>query len=263
MNWRIGCCGWAKGRETYYRQFDVVEVQQTFYKLPKQAGLARAWREAAPKDFEFVLKASQLVTHLPTSPTYRRLGHVIPESKASSYGFFRRTREVRKARQEIEKMAQELRSTLLLYQCPPSFKDLPENRKNLKRFFARETEVGCALELRGTSWESESILEYCRELGVLPVVDPLITKPLHGATMGYFRLHGLPAFRYGYAYTADDLQTLYDRLNVLPIKTCYVMFNNFSMYRDAVAFQALCEARAKKTAKTKLKKPVALASDIR
>src|SRR6188472_3572795 len=84
-NWRIGCCGFAKSRAAYFQKFSLVEVQQTFYKLPNQ-DLALTWRVSAPEEAEFVLKAPQLITHLPTSPTYRRLGRQIPVSKQKSYG---------------------------------------------------------------------------------------------------------------------------------------------------------------------------------
>ena len=65
-------CGFTIGRGTYFRQFRVVEVQQTFYDPPAQTTLAR-WRDEAPPEFEFAMKAWQVITHLGTSPTYRRL----------------------------------------------------------------------------------------------------------------------------------------------------------------------------------------------
>jgi uncharacterized protein YecE (DUF72 family) len=53
---KIGCCGFAVGMKDYFRQFKLVEVQQTFYKIPRLETALR-WREAAPTDFEFTLKA--------------------------------------------------------------------------------------------------------------------------------------------------------------------------------------------------------------
>lgn len=58
----------------YFKQFKLVEVQQTFYKLPKLE-TALKWRGTAPSDFEFTLKASQLITHPAASLTYRRAEH--------------------------------------------------------------------------------------------------------------------------------------------------------------------------------------------
>jgi len=238
--WRIGCCGFAKGREAYYERLSVVEIQQTFYKLPP-TDRASAWRLHAPKDFEFVLKAPQLITHRPSSPTYRRLGEQIPASKAHFYGSFQSTSQVAKARKQIETMALELKSQVLLYQCPPSFTPTPENEKNLRRFFGKTHSVQRALELRGRDWTLDRIQGICSELGVIPVVDPLVQKPLMGKTIAYFRLHGLPALRYSYAYSPADLRRLHDRVRDLPVKKCYVLFNNFTMFADALKFQKLTD----------------------
>jgi uncharacterized protein YecE (DUF72 family) len=77
---KVGCCGFPVKRETYYHTFQVAEVQQTFYQPPLLA-TGKRWREEAPPDFEFTMKAWQLITHEPSSPTYRRLRMKIPEEK--------------------------------------------------------------------------------------------------------------------------------------------------------------------------------------
>jgi len=82
---RVGCCGFSMARVEYYRRFPVVEIQQTFYNLPRIATAERWCREAlacrprnGPADFEFTMKAWQLITHEASSPTYRRLRKAIP-----------------------------------------------------------------------------------------------------------------------------------------------------------------------------------------
>jgi len=52
---KIGCCGFPVARKKYYEVFSVVEIQQTFYQLPKPE-TARKWREEALFDFEFAMK---------------------------------------------------------------------------------------------------------------------------------------------------------------------------------------------------------------
>ena len=47
---KVGCCGWAKSQKEYFENFPVIELQQTFYKLP-DLKTAQKWREKAPKDF--------------------------------------------------------------------------------------------------------------------------------------------------------------------------------------------------------------------
>ena len=93
---KVGCCGFPVKRDIYYRSFPVAEVQQTFYQLPLIT-TGRRWREEAPPNFEFTMKAWQLITHEPSSPTYRRLRMTIPEEKKRDYGFFKGTEEVDEA----------------------------------------------------------------------------------------------------------------------------------------------------------------------
>src|ERR687888_537745 len=90
---RAGCCGWVLSQAEYFRNFSVIEVQQTFYQPPRLETLAK-WRESAPREFEFTLKAWQLITHEPTSPTYQRLKIAIPQKSKARYGAFRPTEEV-------------------------------------------------------------------------------------------------------------------------------------------------------------------------
>jgi len=33
---KVGCCGFAGSMKDYFRKFKIVEVQQTFYRLPKE-----------------------------------------------------------------------------------------------------------------------------------------------------------------------------------------------------------------------------------
>ena len=70
-NIRVGCCGFPRARSEYYKAFQLVEVQQTFYHPPALKTVEK-WRSDAPGDFEFTLKAWQLITHEFKSPNYRR-----------------------------------------------------------------------------------------------------------------------------------------------------------------------------------------------
>jgi uncharacterized protein YecE (DUF72 family) len=74
----IGCSGWnyASWKDEFYegkpsrlwlrhyaRHFDTVEVNNTFYRLPLQASVAR-WVEETPEKFIFAVKASRYLTHI-------------------------------------------------------------------------------------------------------------------------------------------------------------------------------------------------------
>jgi len=86
----IGTSGFGIGRSKYVQQFRCVEVQHTFYQPPRISTLER-WRAEAPDDFEFVLKAWQLITHDAKSPTYRRLKRKLSEVEKEQAGYFRPT----------------------------------------------------------------------------------------------------------------------------------------------------------------------------
>jgi uncharacterized protein YecE (DUF72 family) len=106
---RVGCCGWPVKREEYFRHFSLVEIQESFYNLPQLKTVER-WRAGAPPDFEFVLKAPQLITHEPTSPTYRRLRKKLTEAEKKRYGAFKLTAEVHAAWEATLTLAKALRS---------------------------------------------------------------------------------------------------------------------------------------------------------
>jgi uncharacterized protein YecE (DUF72 family) len=69
---KVGCCGFAGSQGRCFRDFRLVEVQQTFYEPPRVT-TAERWRAKAPADFEFTLKAWQLITHEATG----RRSHVV------------------------------------------------------------------------------------------------------------------------------------------------------------------------------------------
>jgi uncharacterized protein YecE (DUF72 family) len=77
MDLRIGCCGFPLSLSRYAKIFRVVEVQQTFYQPPLTRTLERG-RARVPSEFEFTLKAWQLITHEATSPTSLKPGRSEP-----------------------------------------------------------------------------------------------------------------------------------------------------------------------------------------
>jgi len=231
---KVGCCGFAVARKKYYENFGVLEIQKVFYQFPK-IGTVLKWREEAPKGFEFTLKASQLITHLPTSPTYRKLGYSIPEKEKENYGFFKPTEAVFQAWEQTQKIAQLLEARIVVFQMPPSFQPTLENRKNMKRFFKKIKRQGLRLvwEPRG-KWDSKEIRNLCSELGLIHCVDPFKAEAVSGE-FSYFRLHGIGG--YGYKYTGGDLKKL--KAKCEGKGETYCMFNNVHMFEDAVRFKRM------------------------
>ncbi len=221
---KVGCCGFPVSMKKYFSEFEVVEVQKTFYKPPTPE-TARKWRDSAPDDFEFTIKAWQVITHPPTSPTYRKAGIKIKEG-----GFFKPIREVFEAWEKTREIAKILRAKFILFQTPKSFKDSEENIRNMLDFFSNiEREFIFGFEPRG--WGEGNILKVCRELDLVHVVDPFVSKQLYGDIV-YYRLHG---FNYKHKYNDEELL----KLKEMCTKDGYVMFNNIHMYDDAKRFMKL------------------------
>src|SRR5688572_10814388 len=111
---RVGTSGFGVARAKYFHLFSCVEVQHTFYEPPKLATLER-WREEAPPDFEFVLKAWQLITHDCKSPTYRRLKKQLSELEKQEAGYFRSTAIVKEAWDVTLACAKALKARTILF----------------------------------------------------------------------------------------------------------------------------------------------------
>ncbi len=221
---KVGCCGFPTAMKKYFQLFNVVEVQKTFYRPPK-IDVAKKWRESAPDDFEFTLKAWQVITHPPNSPTYRKARLEFKEG-----GFFRPIKEVFEAWEVTKEVAEVLNARVIVFQTPRSFKDCDENIKNMKEFFSTlERKFLFCFEPRG--WKAEKIKEVCRDLNLIHIVDPTIENQLYG-DISYFRLHGID---YKHAYSDEELVKIRRSCK----ENSYVMFNNMSMLNDALRFKDL------------------------
>lgn len=245
MKLKTGCCGFPESRERYYRHFSAVELQSTFYSLP-ELELAEKWRAGAPGNFEFTVKASQLITHPPESPTYRRAKLEIAAKDKAKFGLFRPAQEVFDAWDETREICKALRARIVLLQTPASFTASEENLVNMHNFFSRieRSNLEIAWEPRG-KWDKETIKDLCKRYDLIHCVDPFASSPLHFRKAIYFRLHGSPTGKkmYSHRYSDEDLQMLYQKLrdyaNANDDKGIYCMFNNISMWQDALRLKAL------------------------
>ncbi|MGY4706229.1 DUF72 domain-containing protein [Candidatus Bipolaricaulota sp. J31] len=245
MRLHVGCCGWnyLRGEDVgepewrrkyphkialYAAHFPAVEVNSSFYKLPRPATAAR-WREIADEvnpNFVFTVKAYQGLTH-----------------KARFRG-----EEAREAFRGTAEIARALRAEIVLLQTPPSFGPSEENVAALVGFLREAERDGLVLvwEPRGR-WERERGLveEIVREHGLVHCTDPFKSAPVVTGDLAYLRLHGSPPGdrMYRYTYTDDDLRWLAGFLRELPADEVYLFFNNDTMYRDALRFMRLWEGR--------------------
>jgi len=224
----------------------MVELQSTFYMLPRQSTVER-WRETAPPGFEFVVKAWQAITHPSSSPTWKRVGLALSKAEASRYGYLRPTAENFGAFKRTLDVCDALRARVCLIQCPPSFQAVPENVRNLKQFLTKIDRHGLTLawEPRG-NWlvKPKLIRRLCDQPAIVHVVDLLRSDPASSAKFVYSRLHGLGnrEVNYAYHYTDNDLNQLAKKLSSIEKQGCkeaYILFNNVTMFEDAKRFRKL------------------------
>jgi len=248
MDVKIGCCGFPVGRKKYFQSFSLVEVQETFYRLPKHTTSIK-WRVESPSDFEFSVKCWQAVTHPPTSPTWRRAGVTIEAAKFDSYGLLKPTKENLEAWDKTREICKTLNSRICVVQCPPQFSYTLENANNIRRFFNAISRDGLriAWEPRG-NWKehTEAIANLCHELDLIHVVDLLRRDPAIVTDTVYTRLHGLGSreYEYKYKYTDNDLEALVEKVTALEkrkVKEVYVLFNNVHMLEDAMRLKQILE----------------------
>ncbi len=237
----VGTCGFPKSRTEVFGKLRAVEVQETFYKFADPATVKR-WRREAPKEFVFAVKASQFITHDPSSPTYRRSGLGIGNSDAGRYGSFKPTTEVLAAWRRTEETCKFLDAKAVVFQTPASFKPTEENVENLHKFLGKaETKMIRVWEPRG-EWPQEVIKDICERWGLVHCVDPFAGETTT-LDVAYFRLLGKPpgTRNYYYAYSDADLTKL--RAACQGFGEVYVFFNNIAMFADATRFRGLLDVQ--------------------
>ncbi len=216
---KIGCCGYPVGRKKYQETFRLVEINRTFYKIPKITTVIK-WRKEAPEDFEFTVKAHQDISHKYKLKVEDALG----------------------AFEVMKPICRSLAAKILLIQTPASFK--PNMLKDAEGFFKRirREELIVVWETRGPSWENEETRERLRDvlesLDVPHVTDPFRSLPVYSSSVAYLRLHGSGSRMYYYQYNNRELSELHRIVKSLESgrREVYVLFNNLSMFEDASRF---------------------------
>jgi len=232
---KVGCCGFRGGMSNYFKNFKVVEIQHTFYKIPELKTVKR-WKKLSPPDFEFTMKAWQLITHPPSSPTYRKAGIKIEDE--SKYGFFKPTSYVFHAFERCMEIAKILDASIIIFQSPPSFKETRENIENMKNFFSSISshDIKYAWEPRA-EWKKDTILQLCHDYGLIHCVDPFKNRRICGMP-AYYRLHGIGG--YNYRYTEEDLKKL--QIICREEREAYCLFNNIYMLENALEFKKMVDS---------------------
>jgi uncharacterized protein YecE (DUF72 family) len=182
---RIGCSGWSyedwrggiyaqglparRRLERYAELFDTVEVNATFYRLPKRETVAD-WVDQVPGDFRFAVKSSRYLTHM------KRLRE-IADSVAR---FWEPLEPLRRARR-----------------MGPVLWQLPENFRRDDDLLAAALDVlppaRHCFEFRHPSWFTAAVWELLEERGASLAIGDDKRRPLPEARpvgeLAYLRLH--------------------------------------------------------------------------
>jgi uncharacterized protein YecE (DUF72 family) len=160
---RIGCSGWnyqhwrdgvfypprlppRRWLEHYARHFDTVEVNSTFYRLPRENAVA-TWERETPPDFLFAVKMSRYVTHI------KRLRDLPPSIEL----FYSR----------IRPLAESSKLGPVLWQLPPGFRR--DDERLAQALEALPPGRHC-FEFRDETWFAAHVYELLRRHGVALVI---------------------------------------------------------------------------------------------
>ena len=199
-NVKIGTSGWhyqhwrgpyypvnvpPRGMFEYYAQdFDTVELNNSFYRLPSAATF-EAWSKAAPAGFCFAVKGSRYLTHL------------------------KRLMDPEPALERLMESTRGLGGQLgpILFQLPPNWHC---NVERLEKFLdALPSGVRFSIEFRDQSWHTEKVFGLLRKHNVAFCLFELagfISPMSVTADFVYVRLHG-PGNKYQGDYSTPVLRS--------------------------------------------------------
>jgi uncharacterized protein YecE (DUF72 family) len=273
---RIGTCGWnypagrgswngifyppGAGRRfdelRYYAEhFDTVEVNSTFYRLPR-VETTRSWAARTPAAFEFSVKLHQSFTH----PAMAGRGpgtagprvSAAPDAPAPSdepMTVPRVTeRDVDGFCESIDPLAQAGKLGALLVQFPPSFKLTPRSVAYLEWLLRAFADYSPAVELRDRSWSDDlkttlTLLNDARAAWVqidepkfrfsvrqnrLPNVTHFYYMRLHGRNAARWWQHDEAEDRYDYLYSPEELKPFSETVTAVRtlVRKAYLYLNN-------------------------------------
>ncbi len=232
---RIGCIDFPIPPSRYFREWNLVEIQQTLVRFPGE-GTVKRWLRESPKGFEFVVTVSPLVTVGPANQHFRYQ----PAPKRSEwrrYTPFAGTKDVANAFAQSVALANELGATILLFQTPPDFVPSKQTERAMRTFFGgmRRGKRRWVWEPRG-GWDHKTAAALAKDLGLTLCVDALSTPP-PDPSFAYFHLPGPAGFRS--RYEEDALVRLRDICR--DCDEVYCLFGNIDMHNDALRFHQLVQ----------------------
>jgi len=218
---RIGCSGWNYGhwRERFYprglpqrrwfefyaEHFDTVEINNSFYRLPK-AETFETWRAQAPAGFCYAVKANRFLTQ---------------------------AKKLKDCAEPLQRMMTPFRALgdrlgPILYQLPPRFRINLERLEEFLQLAPRD--VTNVFEFREPSWYTDETFALLERYGASFCVHDMqgsITARLSVGPVAYVRFHGGEGKYWG-RYPEDGLLGWTDWLveRARSGRTVWCYFNN-------------------------------------
>jgi uncharacterized protein YecE (DUF72 family) len=207
----------------YVRDFDTVELNNTFYHLPTEEAFDN-WRKSTPPDFVFAVKGSRFLTHMIK----------LKDPERGLMNFMPRAMRLKKKLGPV------------LWQLPPKWN---ANVERLDAFLLLLPEKRrYAFELRNPTWMNKDVYAVLRRHNAAFCIYELagLQSPLEvTADWTYIRLHGPTRFKYQGSYSDEQLSEWAARIRswAKKMKAIYVYFDNDDSgyaVQNALTLKRLC-----------------------
>ena len=220
----IGTGGWAYFRipsvhplEAYSQAFNFVEVNSTFYEIPKMKSV-EFWRRIVPPDFEFSVRCNKRLTH---------------ELK------FESVPEAFKILDTMVRICEILKAEILHFQTPPSFNFNNVNIEKVKDFIAsaKLCNLRIALEKRNSIPLQSDFVRMLEELNIIHCVDLLkVEEPAYLNDVLYTRLFGKGHHNI-YQPLDSELKQIDQAATKEGVKKAVITSHSVRMFKDAARFK--------------------------
>ena len=239
----------------YAHHFDTVEVNTTFYGVPR-AEMTADWVSRTPSRFTFSVKLSQKFTH---PKMFREAAlRTAPGSEGAMLDALAQVTpsDLDDFRAGIEPLARAGKLGALLAQFPPSFKSTQEARDYLAQLLRRFGDYSVAVELRHRSWSDafgetaqllnafgagwvqidEPKFRFSIRQNLLPNITGFYYLRLHGRNAAQWWRHDKSEDRYNYLYSAAELQEFSQTAAAARtlVKKAYLYTNNHFAAKSVV-----------------------------
>jgi uncharacterized protein YecE (DUF72 family) len=240
----------------YAQQFEMVEVNSSFYSVPDPR-LVQRWVHSTPDDFVFDVKLHQLLSRHSTNlkllpPALQKKAEsdakgrvkLTPKLEAAMIAEFRRPLEILRGNEKLG---------ALLLQLSPGFSPRKHQLNELDDLLGGLGDYRIAIELRNRNWVERENLEptldfFRKHSATMVFVDapaekhftimPPKLNTITNPELAYLRLHGRDAHayttgktvaaRFNYDYSDKEIDEVADRARALAkeAKQVHVIFNN-------------------------------------